>query len=55
MDNTWIILIAIPAAFVVGVLLGYRVGVIAGYDRAEKMLAEIVLEQYGKMNKGEEI
>jgi hypothetical protein len=43
--NTWIVV----ALFVLGcgasLLVGYRLGMIAGYDRAEAMLGEIVEEQ----------
>jgi len=43
--NVWIVF----ALFLLGcgssLLAGYRLGIIAGYDRAEKMLGEIVEEQ----------
>jgi hypothetical protein len=40
-SDTWIVLLWLPLAFVVGGMLGYRIGVIHGYDRAEAMLEEI--------------
>lgn len=49
MSDTWIVLLWLPLAFVVGGMLGYRVGVIHGYDRAEAMLEEITAEQYRRL------
>lgn len=53
MDSTWVFLLWVPIAFVLGGILGYRMGVIAGYDRAEEMLEEITAEQYRRMKNGE--
>lgn len=50
MSGTWVILLGLPLAFIVGGLLGYRLGVIAGYDRAEEMLEQITTEQYRKLH-----
>ena len=49
MSDIWLILLGLTVAFVVGGLLGYRLGVIAGYDRAEEMLEQITAEQYRKL------
>lgn len=49
MSDTWIVLLWLPLMFVVGGMLGYRIGVIHGYDRAEAMLEEITAEQYRRL------
>jgi hypothetical protein len=43
------LLTALFVCFVTGGLLGFRLGVIHGYDRAEEMLEQITEEQYRKL------
>lgn len=45
MNDTWLILLGIPIAFLVGGLLGYRLGVIAGLDKAQRMIQQIVEQE----------
>jgi hypothetical protein len=46
------ILLGLSACFGAGLWIGYRWGVVSGYDRAEEMLSQITTEQYQKLKGG---
>lgn len=45
MNDTWLILLGMPIAFFVGGLLGYRLGFIAGLDKSQRMIQQIVEQE----------
>jgi hypothetical protein len=46
------ILLGLSACFGAGLLIGYRWGVVSGYDSAEEMLDQITEQQYQKLKGG---